>query len=268
MEKKAKRRKESCKAKTRNPPFLLQDQKGQLFFPLLPSPSLLCPGQAAASCRKIVPSPVGLHEEGRGCLLFRRGWKAPTVLEPAPPVPGRAPGVSHPGRYFRGRRGDNGKRDGRCRSQAHGKFLSRRKYFRRGFTMTAAGSFLHNPLYFGTKRRRSKPLLLPLSTAWRYRGADGFPTIPVPKLPVPTGYTVSSSCWKEKKMIYMFFLMGHQLGKAALIPPSARLDPPGPAPGPSRPTDLSEPAWGPHSRPPVAFAGYAEFGDEMRRGGD
>lgn len=93
VEKKTKRRKASCKAKTRNPPCFLQDQKGQLFSPLPPTPSPLFPGQActaAASSRKIVPSPVGLQEEG-GCLLFQRACKAPTILEHAPPpAPGRA----------------------------------------------------------------------------------------------------------------------------------------------------------------------------------
>lgn len=79
--------------------------------------------------------------------------------------------------------------------------------------MTAVGSFFHNPLYFERKRQGRNPLHPPIPTAWRYRGASGFPTSPFPELPMPTGGTASSSPWKENKIIFIyivfFFLMGH-----------------------------------------------------------
>lgn len=65
------------------------------------------------------------------------------ALEPAVPPP---PGFRAPGRYFGGERVVKEERDGRPLSHAQGKFLLRDRYYHRGFTMTAAGSFLHNPL--------------------------------------------------------------------------------------------------------------------------
>lgn len=243
--------KQAVKPKHEIPPSSSKTKRGNC-FPRCPPPVL--PSSRDKRAQRLPPvarwsrALWGSMRRG-GVCSFRGLARHPRSLNPLPLRTGlcrpAAPGVSHAGRYFGRRRGDKGERDERCQSQAHGKFLSRGKYFRRGFAMTAVGSFLHNPLYFGTKRRRRNSLSLPFSTAWRYRGADGFPTSPVPKLPVPTGFTVSSSCWKENYIyIYVFFLMGHQPGKAALISPSARLDPPGPAPGPSRPSGLPGPAWG------------------------
>lgn len=262
--------KQAVKPKHEIPPSSSKTKRGNC-FPRCPPP--LLPSSRDKRAQRLPPvarSSRALWGSMRrgGVCSFRELARHPRSLNPLPLRAGlcrpAAPGVSHAGRYFGGRRGNKGERDERCQSQAHGKFLSRGKYFRRGFAMTAVVSFLHNPLYFGTKRRRRNSLSLPFSTAWRYQGADGFPTSPVPKLPVPTGCTVSSSCWKENYIYIYVFSDGASARQGSVDLFLSPTGPPRPGPRPLSPLWPTGAGLGTPSRPPVAFAGYAAFGDEMR----
>lgn len=170
--------------KQKKSPLLAKTKKGNWFSPLPPQPSSPLAGTtcglrlppAAGSPR----APLGSVGAGGVAALLEGLGGAAMVLESAPAaraVQAHRPGGVRPaGRYFGDRTGDKGERDRRCRPQARGKFLFRGKYFQRGFSMAAAGSFLHNPLYFGRKgrRRNALPLLFPPP------GGKGGPAVSLP----------------------------------------------------------------------------------------
>lgn len=166
------RKKERKEAKARRPQNHTRRQERAVAFPHCP-PVLLpsVPDTRAQAAVSITSTPRAPHW-GWGCL---EGLGAPPVLEPAAP----RQAVRPRGAWIRGKGGDNGEGDGRgrSRSQARGKFLVRGKHFQPSFTMTPAGSFLHNLVYFGRKQQRRNPLPPP-------RGTGGSPASPFPGLPL------------------------------------------------------------------------------------
>lgn len=156
--------------KARRPQKHTLRQEREIAFPHWhPSPAPLCPGHSCpGGCPHLHPSPS--PPLGLGVFGGVGGTLGPCAR--CPPTGRAAAGCLDPGE-----RGDNEKGDGRgrSRSQAHGKFIVRGKHFQPSFTMTPAGSFLHNLVYFERKQQRRNPLPPP-------RGTGGSPDSPFPGL--------------------------------------------------------------------------------------